>query len=243
MSLFSIIKGLNKAMKPPVCTAVIAAAGLSQRCEGEDKLFYLINGKPVLAYTLEAFQNCEYVIDIIVVAQENKYDQISAICSKYGCRKVSAIIKGGTTRPESVMNGIAAVSGKANLIAIHDGARPCVEVEIINETIRKAAKFHAAAPAVPVTSTVKKVIDSVIAETVDRNSLYEIQTPQIFRAELIKAALTNVLRKSIEITDDCMAAEIIGLPVHIVEGSRRNIKITDNEDLKLVESILTEVQS
>ena len=239
MPLFSILKSL-RSKKPPTCTAVIAAAGISVRCEGEDKLFYTVNDKPVLAYTLEAFENCKLVDDIIIVVQEERIESIGKLCLEYGYKKVSKIMKGGETRPESVMNGIYAASGKARLIAIHDGARPCIDVDTIERTIHKAGKYNAAAPAISIASTVKKVDDGVITKTVDREGLYEIQTPQIFRAELIKAALTKVMKKSIEVTDDCMAVELIGVPVHIVEGSRRNIKITDNQDFRIIEAFLNE---
>jgi len=124
------------------------------------------------------------------------------------------------------------------LIAVHDGARPCVDVDTITRTIKMAKITQAAAPAIPITSTVKRVENTIISETVDREELFEIQTPQVFRLEIIKAALSNVLKKSIDITDDCRAAEIIGVPVHIVEGSRRNIKITTIEDLSIAEAFI-----
>jgi len=239
MSLFSIIKGFN-SKTPPTCTAVIAAAGLSTRCEGEDKLLHEVNGKPVIAYTIAAFENCKFVTDIIIVAQDDKVEILGEICRKYRFKKVSLVIKGGKTRLESVINGVFAASKKAKLIAIHDGARPCTDNRIIEETIQKAAMYNAAAPGIAITSTVKRAVDGVITETVDREGLYEIQTPQIFKAEIIKAALINARNKSLEITDDCMAAEIIGVNVQIVEGSRRNIKITEPKDFELVESFLNE---
>jgi len=217
---------------------VIAAAGLSQRFKGEDKLFYRVGGKPVLAYTIEAFQNCKLIDDIIVVAREDKYESIGEICSEYGFNKVSKVIKGGLSRTESVINGVFAASGKARLIAIHDGARPCIDIEIIKNTIYAAAKYHAAAPAVQIISTVKRVKNSSIVDTVSREGLFEIQTPQVFRAEIIKAALTKAAKKALTLTDDCMAAEMIGVPVHIVEGSRSNIKITEDEDLSIAECLL-----
>jgi len=239
MSLLSIVKSL-KIKKPPTCTAVIAAAGLSARCEGEDKLFFTVNGKPVLAYTVETFEKSKQINEIVIVAHEDKIGIISEICIKYGFKKVSLIMKGGPTRLDSVINGVFAASGKARLIAIHDGARPCLDKRILEETIKKATSYNAAAPGIAITSTVKKAEDGIISETVDRNSLYEIQTPQIFRSELIKAALINAKRKSIDITDDCMAVEILGAQVYIVEGSRRNIKITEPEDFELVKSFLDE---
>jgi len=240
MSFFSIIKNYNKSRKPPTCTAVIAAAGVSQRCKGEDKLFYLINDKPVLAYTLDTFQSCRFIREIIIVTREERFEEIASICRKFEHNKVSQIIGGGSTRVESVINGVYAASNKTNLIAIHDGGRPFLDIVILEKTIKAAAKYHAAAPAIAITSTIKRVNDGVISGTVNRESLYEVQTPQIFRAEVIKAALTNAVKKSINITDDCMAAEIIGVPVHIVEGSRRNIKVTNIEDLYIAETYINE---
>jgi len=224
--------------KPPVCTAVIAAAGLSQRCKGEDKLFYPVGGKPVIAYTIEAFQKCALINEIIIVARREQFDSIADICKQYNFDKVSKIIKGATTRAESVMGGVFAVSRKTKLIAIHDGARPCIDTLTIENVINAAAKYHAAAPATRIISTVKRVDNSMISETVSREGLFEIQTPQIFRAEIIKAALINAAKKNIDVTDDCMAAELIGVRAYIVEGSRTNIKITENEDLQIAESIL-----
>ena len=237
MPVLNLLKKMT-SKKPPVCSAVIVAAGLSERCKGEDKLTYLINGKPVLAYTIEAFERSKFVSEIIVVTTEDKLEKFAALCKKNRYKKVSTIIKGGSSRSKSVLNGVFAVRGKAKLIAIHDGARPCIETELIDSTIHAAAAHHAAAPAVKVTSTIKMVENGVIVRTVDRENLYEVQTPQIFRAEIIKAALTNAEKKSIPVTDDCMAAEIIGTSVHVVEGSHGNLKITCPEDLLFAKSIL-----
>ena len=239
MSILSILKNVNK-IKPPSCSAVIAAAGTSQRCKWEDKLFYRILGKPVLAHTLEVFQNCARISEIIVVAQQEQLETIGEMCLEYRFSKVSKIITGGATRPESVLNGIYAVSRKSQLIAVHDGARPCIDNDLLERTISAAARYYAAAPAVAITSTIKKVEDGLICDTVDRENLYEIQTPQIFKAQIIKSALASAVRKKVNITDDCMAAEMIGAPVRIVEGLRKNIKITDIEDLSIIEAFLSE---
>jgi len=238
MAFYDLLKSIS-SKKPPTCSVVIAAAGNSQRCKGEDKLFFNINDRPVLMHTVEGFQNCTFVNEIIIVTRDIHLENVANLCKKYNFGKVSKVILGGETRTESVFNGVFAVSDKAKLIAIHDGARACVDSEIIERTLTTAAKYHAAAPAVEVIPTLKRVDkNNVITETVDRDSLVEIQTPQIFRAEIIKAALTNVIKKSISITDDCMAVEIIGVPVHITEGSRRNIKITENDDLQIAEALL-----
>jgi len=239
MPLYSILKGL-KPKKPPTCTVVIAAAGLSTRCQGEDKLLYAVNIKPVIAYTVEPFEKCRFVKEIIIVTHEDKIGVISNICAQYGFNKVSLVIKGGQTRLDSVINGIFAASKKTDLIAVHDGARPCISNTIIEETIQKAALYNAAAPAIAITSTVKKAVDGIIVETVDRDGLFEIQTPQIFKSELIKAALINARKKSLDITDDCMAVEVLGANVYITEGSCRNIKITEPEDFELIKPFLNE---
>ena len=249
MSPFKILS-MFTPKKPPVCSAVIAAAGTSQRCKGADKLLYEICGKPVLAHTVQVFQNCDAVQEIVVVTKVEQLTVVSDMCRELGFTKVSKVIVGGSTRTESVLNGVFAVSDKADFIAIHDGARPFIDCGLIKNTLETAVKYHAAAPGVPVISTLKRADKSsirnygtgsraVISETVDRSGLYEIQTPQVFKAVIIKAALTNAVKKQIPLTDDCMAVELIGMPVHIVEGGRRNFKITESDDLKIAEVMLS----
>ena len=237
MAFFSWLRRVRSKRIPP-CSAVIAAAGYSQRMGGGDKLYAEIHGMPVLAHTLTAFQACGHVSEIIVVVREDCMELAGGICEKHGIGKVSKIMVGGPTRLSSVMNGVFAVSDKAELIAIHDGARPCIEQGVIERAIEAAAKHHAAAPGVPVSSTLKKAKGGIVTETVDRDDLFEIQTPQAFKASLIKAALTSASNKSIEVTDDCRAVELIGAPVHIVEGSRGNIKITTSQDLIIAKAVL-----
>ena len=217
---------------------MIAAAGASERMGGEDKLFIVINGSPVLAHTLDKFQRCRSIDEIIVVARADMLERICVVCKEYNINKATAVIVGGATRLESVLNGTMAVSNNAQLIAIHDGARPCVDIDVIERTIVAAAQHHAATPAVPVNFTIKKVEKGVVKETIDRKSLYEIQTPQVFDAALIKAALTNAVNKSLDVTDDCAAAEILGVPIYITQGSPRNIKLTTKEDIKIAEALL-----
>ena len=224
--------------KPPVCSVVIAAAGSSQRMDGDDKQFVEIHGKPVLAHTLTVFEKSALVNEIIVVVREDMLTRACEICEQYNITKAVQIISGGETRLDSVMNGVFAVSKRAKLIAIHDGARPCVTDEIIEQAAKTAKKFHAAAPAVPVSSTVKRAERGIVKETVDRKNLFEIQTPQVFTAELIKGALTNAKNKSFEITDDCMAVELIGGTVHLTKGLRSNIKITTSEDILVAGALL-----
>jgi len=223
---------------PGTCTAVIAAGGLSQRMEGTDKLFFKIHGVPVIIHTLMAFQKSDYIDEIIVVTRQESVERVASLCAEYNIVKVSKVMAGGESRLDSVINGVFACSWKTDLIAIHDGARPCVDLRTIEKTILKATKRHAAAPGVPISSTLKKLNRNVILETIDREDVVEIQTPQTFNADLIKGALTKAKKDSPEITDDCMAIERLGVPVYVTKGSKNNIKITTNEDILIAEAIL-----
>ena len=242
MSLFSRQKK-EKPGKIPLCSAVIAAAGLSQRMNGEDKLFIEINGMPVLVHALAAFQNCGQINEIVIVTRSEHMELVCDICKHFGITKATKVVSGGPTRSSSVYNGVFAVSEKAEFVAIHDGARPCIDQDTITRTIEAAFKYNASAPGMPVPSTIKRVKDHIVVETVDREGLFEIQTPQIFKAEIIKAALTNALNKSIAATDDCEAVEHIGAAVYITEGSPNNIKITTSADIAIAEAILAQRSS
>jgi len=221
-----------------VCSAVIAAAGSSKRMSGEDKLFIDICGVPVLAHTLLAFQKCGCINEIIVVTREESVQRIYELCKLYDISKAEKVIAGGETRLDSVMNGVFAVSKDSQLIAIHDGARPCIDCGIIEATVAAAGKYNAAAPALKIVPTLKRVKDGKILETVDREELYEIQTPQVFLADLIKAALTKAKKESVNVTDDCGAVELLGFPIRITAGSSNNIKLTTGDDLFFAEAIL-----
>ena len=226
--------------KSQFCSAVITSAGSSQRMNGEDKLLIKIKNKPIIIHTLTAFQNCDRINEIVIVTREDSLTTIENLCKEYRITKVSKIITGGVTRTESVLNGVTAVSQKATLVAIHDAARPCIEIPVIEKTINMAALKKAAAPGVPVTSTIKKIKKDVIIETVNRDDLVEIQTPQVFDADLIKGALTYVINKSIAVTDDCMAVESLGVCVYVTPGSVNNIKLTTKADIPIIETILSQ---
>ena len=238
MALFSKRKNRREAAVGS-CSAVIAAAGLSARMGGVDKLYAEIGGKPVLAHSLIAYQNCPLVNEIIVVARSDMLEATADMCKQYGIGKASKVIAGGATRFESVSNGVFAVSKEADLIAIHDGARPCVAIREIMQAVTDASKYNAAAVAVPVISTIKKVENGTITQTIDRECLYEMQTPQVFDADLIKCALSKAASVSDSITDDCMAVELLGAKIHITEGSRSNVKLTVPDDTAIAEMILT----
>ncbi len=226
-----------KQKRIPFCSAVIVAGGSSVRF-GADKLFAEISGSSVLARSIRAFASCEFIQEIVLVVREEILPQAQSLAQAIAGPKLRAVVPGGSTRAQSSFAGVMAVSPAAELVAIHDGARPLVSHEVILDALWGAHRHHAAAPAVPVKDTIKIASDRVVTETPDRSRLYAVQTPQVFRCELIKAALTSAMEKQTPVTDDCSAAEAIGIPVYLTEGSEENIKITTPLDLELSEAIL-----
>ena len=223
--------------KVKYCSAVIVAAGSSSRMKGEDKLLLDLCGKPVIWHTIRMFQSCPMINEIIVVTRKDLIGFLQSLCAANAFDKVIAVVEGGSTRAHSVMRGMDQVSKKAGLVAVHDGARPLAPVEVIEDTIRKAAEFHAAAPAIPVKDTIKIADRHVVTQTPDRSSLFAVQTPQVFDFDLLRGALQKALDEEIPITDDCSAVEAIGMSVYLSEGSEENIKITTPMDMIVAEAI------
>ena len=234
----SILKVFDKMkQKKSGCTAVIVAAGSSRRM-GADKLFLPMAGIPVIVRTLLQFQKCDAIDEIIVVTREDKLTEVADYCKQYEITKATKILQGGKERAESSAAGVFEASRHSGYIAISDGARPLVSPELIAETIAAARKYGAAAPAVPVKDTIKVAENGVVVDTPDRSKLFAIQTPQVFEADLIKGALTKAMRDKTPITDDCSAVEAMGYPVHLIEGSYQNIKITTQEDMIISQAYL-----
>lgn len=235
-----LLKRLRKKREPqgPRCAAVVPAAGSSRRMEGQDKILLPLDDVPVLVHTLQALSASEYIQEIVVVTREDLIVPVGQLCRDCALDKVTKVLIGGATRADSVLVGVEEVSGRAELIAVHDGARPLVTVEVIDEAIRKAAECGAAAPAVPVKDTIKRAVDGVVAETPDRAQLFAIQTPQVFDGDLLLGALRKAVEDGAAITDDCSAVERIGMKVCLTEGSYENIKITTPADMLVAEAIL-----
>lgn len=228
----------SKKDKTPHCSAVIVAAGSSQRM-GSDKLTAQLGCMPVLARTLLAFENCELVDEIVVVTRVEKVMELADLCKKYGITKAAKVIRGGNTRMESALAGVSEVSGRAKLIAIHDGARPLVTDELIRRTVIAADKNMAAVPVVYSTDTLKVVDENgLVAGPIDRDRTARVQTPQIFDADLIKGALSKAAADGLSLTDDCSAIEIMGVRAMTVEGDNDNIKLTTPRDMQFAELIL-----
>lgn len=240
MNILELFRKKDQPIKDPHCSAVIVAAGSSERM-GSDKLMLKLGDVPVLARTLRVFQASPLVDEIVVVTRMEKLQETADLCKEYGIEKVSRVIAGGKTRTESALAGVSECDKKAKLIAIHDGARPLVTEDLILRTVYAAAEHMAAAPSIASADTLKAVNDKgMIIGTVDRESTVRIQTPQVFRAELIKGALTHAVEKNISLTDDCAAAEMMGVQTKTVLGDEDNLKITTPRDMLFAIEILKE---
>ena len=231
-------KTARKLLPLKRCGAVIVAAGSASRMGGIDKVMAPLNGEPMIARTVRAFQNCDAISEIVVVTREDLILPITGLCAQMN--KVQAVVAGGSSRQESVHLGLNALSGKCKLAAIHDGARPLISWQVIDRVVRAANTYGAAAPAIPVKDTIKVVQGGVVKETPDRASLQAVQTPQVFDFDILRGALKKAKQDGAQVTDDCSAVERIGLTVKIVEGEERNLKVTTPLDLKIAQLLLEE---
>lgn len=226
--------------------AIVLAAGDGKRMNSAVRKQYLtLGGKPVLFFSLKAFEESE-VTEIVLVVGEGEAEYCrEQIIDKYGIRKISAVVEGGRERYHSVYAGLAAVRG-ADYVLIHDGARPLLTADIIERSIAAVRLHDACVVGMPVKDTIKIVSeDGFSAETPDRSSLWQIQTPQTFFYPLIWEAYESVITKEeCAVTDDAMVLErMTGKRVKVIEGNYRNIKITTPEDLIVAEAYLQELFS
>ena len=229
---------LSKKNAHPKCSAVIVAAGSSVRM-GSDKLSAKLGSVSVLTRTLRAFESADCVDEIVIVARADKISEIADLCAEEKLSKVSKVVAGGKTRMESSLIGVSSVKSSAKLIAIHDAARPLVSGALIARCVGAADAYKAAVPVIPSTDTLKAVgEDNRVIGTVDRETTYRVQTPQVFDAILIKGALTKASEKGMILSDDSAAMDMTGFKSFAVAGEEDNIKITTPRDLMLAEAIL-----
>ena len=221
-----------------VVSAVIVSAGNSTRMGGVNKQFLELDGAPVIVNTITAFQKSKIIDEIVIVTRESDIDDMIKLIEKYEFYKISNVVAGGETRQLSVYKGVTSTSNEADLVAVHDGARPLVTVDLIDKTIKAAAEYGAAATGVKVKDTVKTVDENDnIIDTPDRAYMRFIHTPQVFNKKLYLDAV-NTVENSKDFTDDCMLIEAYGKTVKFVDGDYENIKITTPEDVALAESYL-----
>jgi 2-C-methyl-D-erythritol 4-phosphate cytidylyltransferase len=220
-------------------TAIIVAAGSGTRFGSKTpKQFLEILGKPLIIHTLFAFENCPNIDAIVLVLSSNETADFLKIVGKYNIKKLVKIVSGGSSRAESVLKGFNAIRQiNAKIVAVHDGARPCVTSAEISQTIEKARETGAACLVASVTDTIKEIVDGKIIRTIDRNKLRRALTPQAFQYDILKRALFENEIGEIA-TDECYLVEKLGIEVSIVEGKSTNIKVTTQEDLAIAEQIL-----
>ncbi|MFC1924101.1 2-C-methyl-D-erythritol 4-phosphate cytidylyltransferase [Chloroflexota bacterium] len=217
--------------------AVIAAAGSSRRMGGEDKIFVSLAGRPLLVHVLDVFQRCTMVEQIVIVLNEGNLEKGRRLIEEYGFSRVIEVCPGGERRQDSVGEGLKRLEG-CQWVVIHDGARPCISLDLIQQGLEEARQSGAAIAAVPAKDTIKIVgAEGIIQDTPPRESLWAAQTPQVFRFDIIREAYGSWEG---EVTDDAALVEALGCKVKVYMGSYKNIKVTTQEDLALAEIILRE---
>ncbi|MDD4495387.1 MAG: 2-C-methyl-D-erythritol 4-phosphate cytidylyltransferase [Eubacteriales bacterium] len=221
-------------------SCILVAAGTGSRMrKGINKQFICIGGMPMLSRTIHAFDSCSGIDEIIVVMNKADIDKCKReIVEPYSFKKVTSIVEGGKTRQESGYRGIGAVSKNADIVIVHDGARPFIDHNTILRGIAAAAKFGASCTAVPAKDTIKQSdSNGFVVQTPDRRSLWQVQTPQTFRYGILKEAHENAIEEGFTGTDDSMLVERMGNKLKLIEGNYYNIKITTEADLLFAEAI------
>ncbi|MBR5240452.1 MAG: 2-C-methyl-D-erythritol 4-phosphate cytidylyltransferase [Muribaculaceae bacterium] len=219
---------------------VIVAGGKGIRFGGElPKQFLPMNNKPVLMHTIDAFHNCDNSFDIIVVIPENHFPLWEDLCKSYNFNTPHKLVKGGTSRWESVKNGLSIVD-ENSIIGIHDGVRPLISTNLINALYSNAATYGAVIPAIKVTDSLRLLNDNNDKSVAVNRELYRaVQTPQVFRGDIVKGAYNMPFEEVF--TDDASVVERYGIEIKIVEGEDTNIKITSAKDLIIAELLKSRV--
>ena len=227
-------------------SVIIAAAGMSNRMGSKiNKQFIAIDNKPILAHTIEKFEESKYIDEIIIVSKEEEVEYCrKEIVKRYSFNKVSKIIRGGKERQDSIYNGLLALNENTDIVLTHDGARPFVRKEHIEAGLKGVIEYGACVIGVPVKDTIK-VIDNkeVVHHTPKRSLLWAAQTPQCFWADLLKKGYEYAMNEGIVGTDDSSLVEKMGYDIKMIMGSYDNIKITTPEDLIIADSFLKDRKS
>ena len=221
--------------------AIVVAAGKGTRLgSARPKQFLELRGVPVIIHTLRQFERCQEINEVITVLPAEDTAGFQSLTKQFELKKAGRTVAGGATRAQSVQNGLTAISD-ADIVAVHDGVRPFVTPEEIDQVVAVARQSGAAVLTAPVADTLKRIHDGRVVETVPRAELRRALTPQCFRFEILKRAyetLDELESSGVEITDDSLLVERLGVAVVAVEGSARNIKITNQADLSVAEAIL-----
>lgn len=219
-------------------TAIIVAGGSSRRM-GFDKTFALLAGRPVIAHSIAAFEQTESVAQIVVVGRADRVPELVELVHQHSFRKVTAVIPGGARRQDSVANGLAQLGPETDFVAVHDAARPLVTPALIERIYAAAREHGGAASAAPVSDTLKRVnAEREVIGTVDRENLFGVQTPQVFRRDLLEKSYRAITEAALEITDEIAALEQQKEKVVLLPNEEPNFKITYPADLVLAEFLL-----
>ncbi len=218
--------------------AIIAAAGFGTRMGGQGKQYLSLRDEPIMAHTLRAFQNCTQIQKIIIVTNEAELVRCRSLVKSYRFDKVARIVKGGSERQDSVYNGLKVLPEQVKIVAVHDGARPLVTPDLIETSLTGLKDWDGVVAGIPAKDTLKRIKGEQVEETLDRRSIWHIQTPQIFRADLLFEAYQKAGDEDFRGTDDAVLMERMGCRIGIVMGSYENLKITTPEDLVIAEAIL-----
>ena len=226
-------------------SAIIVAGGKGTRMGVDvDKLFLELRGAPILVHTWRRFETAPEVHELVLVVRDGLEDTIQALARQEQFKKRFKVVRGGKERQDSVWNGLEALTPETDIVAIQDAARPCTTPALIAATIAAAREAGAAVAAQPITDTIKESADGkVIERTLDRGRLWAVQTPQTFRVDVIRRALSEVRNRGLLVTDDTAACELIGHPVRLVPASQPNPKVTRPEDLPYVELLLQRLEN
>jgi 2-C-methyl-D-erythritol 4-phosphate cytidylyltransferase len=220
--------------------AIVVAAGKGTRLGGNrPKQFLELGGIPVLIHTLRQFERSREINEIVIVLPAEETDSFLSLAKEFGLQKPMRVVAGAETRAQSVARGLALI-GEAEIVAVHDGVRPFVSPDEIDQVVNAARTTGAAVLVAPVPDTIKEIRDDRVIRTLPRADLRRALTPQCFRLELLKRAYQALSEIEVanEVTDDSLLVERLGVEVVAVEGSSRNIKITQQEDLVQAEAIL-----
>ena len=229
----------GKTEKKYYTSAVILAAGSSTRMGGQSKQFIELCGMPVIARTIKAFDSCDLIDEVIVVCKKDELELYRTFASDYQFKKPLRVIEGGATRQESARNGVDAVNDKSKFIAIHDGARCLITDDMIRKVCHGAYLHGGAILACKAVDTVKiSDKNAFIESTPDRKTVWQAQTPQVFKVNAFRAATYVARDEEYEGTDDASLLEHIRIPVKLVEGNRENLKVTEPLDIVIAEAIL-----
>lgn len=241
-SIVSTLDKINLSYFKPFTSAIITVGGSGTRMQNEcgtTKQFMQISGLPVVTRTILQFQDSPYIDEIIIVAKDDEIDLYTDMIHDYSMNKVKRVVKGGSTRQESVLNGFKSISKDSKYVCIHDGVRCLITQENISAVMKAAYTNNCACAASRVYDTLKTADSSLfIKDTPDREKTWCAQTPQVFRTDLYRACAYSAKKEGLSVTDDCMLVEHYGFKIKLVDCGRNNLKITTKDDIILAEAII-----